>query len=61
LQWHGESRNFVQEKCAAIGQFNLAGARFGGAGERAAFAAEQFRLNQVFRQRRAIQADERLL
>ena len=61
LQRQGEGRNLVEKERAAVGHFNVSGAGFGGAGERAALAAEEFRFDQVLGKRRTVQPDEGLV
>ena len=51
--------DFVEEQHAAGGQFNLARLRLLRAGERATLESEELGLEELFRQRRAIDRDER--
>src|SRR6202008_470756 len=51
--------DFVEEQDPARGQFNLARLRLLCASERAALESEQLGLQEVLRQRRAIDRDER--
>ena len=53
--------DLVEEQRAALGQLEAALLRRVGAGERAFLVAEQLRLDQILRQRRAADLDERLL
>ena len=53
--------DFVEEQRAAGGQFEFAGARFVGVGERAFFVAEEFAFEQRFGERGAVHGDERVL
>ena len=61
LEIGGNLADFVQEKRAAIGQFETTLAVGHGAGESALFMAEQFGLQHAFRQSRAVDLDERLV
>ena len=61
LQARVHLADFVEQQRAAIGFLELADAPRDGAGERALLVAEQFGFQQVLRNRRAIDADERLV
>ena len=50
LDLRGNLADFVQEDGAAVGQFKAAFALGEGAGERAFFVAEEFALDEVFRE-----------
>jgi hypothetical protein len=52
-------RDLVEEEHASEGQFNLARLRLLGASERSALESEEFGLEELLRQRRAIDRDER--
>jgi hypothetical protein len=52
--------DFVEEDGAVVALLELADALRGGAGERAAFVAEQFAFEQLLRDGRAIDGEERL-
>ena len=60
LRLHGERHvaNLVQEKCAAPCLLELSQVASRSAGERTFFMAKEFRLNQLCRDRRAIQRNE---
>ena len=51
--------HLVEEDAAAIGQLELAAPQRGGAGERAFLVAEELALDQLGRDRRAVDLDER--
>src|SRR5205823_7997903 len=51
--------NLVEKNGAAVRQLEFAAARLGGAGERALFVAEQLALDQLLRDGRAVDLDER--
>ena len=51
--------DFIEEKRAAVGAFEVAGARGQRAGEGAFFVAEEFALEQLLGQRAAVERDER--
>ena len=53
--------DFVEEQRAAGGQLKFAGPRFVGVGECAFFVAEQLAFQQRFRERRAVDRNERML
>ena len=55
----GQLADLVQEDRAAISQLEAAQPPLRRPGERALFVAEQFRRNQRWRQRGAVDADER--
>ena len=57
LQVHRQSGDLVQEKRAFVGQLDLARTRLCGSGKGAAFAAEEFRFDEVLRQGCAVEAD----
>src|SRR5208282_1159651 len=61
LGLHGERHvaDFVEENSPVLGLFEFAEMAAGGAGERSFFVAEQFGFNQLRRNRRAVQRDER--
>ena len=61
LRGEVELADFVEKERAAFRQFEASLLRRVGAGERAFFVAEQLRLDQILRQRRAAHLDERLL
>ena len=61
LQPHVHLGDFVEQQRAAVGLLELADAARDRAGEGALLVAEQFGFQQVLRDRRAIDADERLL
>ena len=61
LQPHFHLGDFVEQQRAAVGLFELADAARDRAGERAFLVAEQFGFQKRLRDRRAIDADERLL
>jgi hypothetical protein len=61
LQVHRQFADFVEEQRAAGGQFHPALARAKRVGERAALVAEQLALDQVLRNRPAIDRNERPL
>ena len=61
LQPHVHFRNFVQQQGAAGGFLELSDASRDRAGKRALLMAEQFGFQQMLGDRRAIDADERLL
>jgi len=58
LKGQGEGGNFIQEERAAVGHFDVAWTRLGGASEGAALAAEEFGFNEVFGKRSAVQLNE---
>ncbi len=58
LQRQRNVADLVEEQGAALGQLDLADVRLDRAGERAALVAEQFGLEQVLGDRRAIDGDE---
>ena len=60
LRFRAQVADFIQEQRAAVGQLEAALAPLGGAGEGAALVAEHFRLDEIARQRRAVDGDERL-
>src|SRR5271168_3017580 len=60
LQWHGEGGDLIEKKRTAVRQLNLPWFGLVGAGEGAPLVTEELRLDQVLRQSRAVQADERL-
>ena len=51
--------DLVEEQRAALGELDLAGDAAIGAGERAALVAEELALDELRRQRRAVDGDER--
>ena len=57
LKGEGEGCDLVEEEGAGVGEFDLAGAGFGGAGEGSAFAAEEFGLDEVLGEGGAVEAD----
>ena len=57
---HRQFADFVEEQRAAVGLGELADVLFVGAGEGALLVAEQDRFDEVFRQRAAVDGDERL-
>ena len=57
LEGQGKGGDFIEEESAAVGQFNLARAGFGGPGESAALAAEELGLDEVLGQGSAVQAN----
>ncbi|MNP10570.1 hypothetical protein D3C76_1027260 [compost metagenome] len=59
LQW--QLTDFIEEQGAAIRRFHQAGTAGAGAGECAFLVAEQFRLDQAFRNGRAVHRDHRRL
>ncbi len=61
LQAHFHFADFIEEQRAAVGLFELADAAGDGAGERAFLVAEEFGLEEVLGDRRAVDRDERLL
>src|ERR1700679_2473568 len=61
LQRQGGRRDFIEEECALVRQFDLSRTRFGSAGEGAFLAAKQLRFNQVLWKRRAVKPNVRLL
>ena len=56
-RWHVS--NFVEEKRAFIGEFEFSWLAGGGAGERSFFVAEEFALQKIFRDCRAVDFDKR--
>jgi hypothetical protein len=58
LQRQRQVAHFIEEQRAAIGRFEPAGSRLGGAGEGAGLVAEQFRFRQRRRQRAAVHRHE---
>ena len=54
-----EVADFVEEERAALGGADDARERIDGAGERAAAMAEELALDELARQRRAVEGDER--
>ncbi len=61
LQERRHLADLVQHQRAAGRQFEQADAVGGGAGERALLVAEELRLDEILRQRRAVDLDERAL
>ena len=61
LQVERHVADFIEEQGAAFGLLEAAAPRGLGAGEGAALMAEQLRLEQILRDRRRIEGDERLL
>jgi hypothetical protein len=61
LQVEGHVADFIEEQRAVLGLLEAAAPHRLGAGEGAALVAEQFGLQQVFRDRRRVQRDEGLL
>ena len=61
LQRKAHVADLVEEHRAVVGELELAGLVLDRAGERAALEAEQLRLEQLGRQRRAVHLDERLV
>ena len=61
LLGQGHAFDFIEKQRAAIGVFKLADTFTRGAGERAALMAEQFRLEQLLGNRRAIERHERFV
>src|SRR3989304_5433282 len=59
LQVQGKVADLVEEERPPVGQLKTPLARSYGAGDRAFFMAEQFRFEQRFRQRRAVDLDQR--
>ena len=59
LRLHRHVADFVEKQRAAFGLFEPAGSAGIGAGERAAFMAEQFGFDEVARDRRHVDGDER--
>ena len=59
LRGHRQGAELVEEQGAAIGFLEPAVARLGGAGEAARLVAEQFGLDQIFGQGRAVHDDQR--
>ena len=57
LKGQGKGGDFIEEESATVGQLNLARAGFGGSGESAALAAEEFGLDEILRQSGAVQPD----
>lgn len=57
LEREGEGGDFVEEEGSGVGEFDLAGASFGGAGEGSALGAEEFGLDEVLRECGAVEAD----
>ncbi len=57
LKGEGEGGDLVEEEGAVVGELDLAGAGLGGAGEGAFFATEEFRLDEVFGEGGAVEAD----
>ena len=60
LQAERHVADLVEEEGAAGGGLELADAALGGAGERAALVAEELALEQLVRDRRAVERDERV-
>src|SRR4051812_6694545 len=58
LQGHGQLSDLVEKECPVIRFLEQAAAGFHRAGERAAYVAEQFALEQVLWNRPAIDRDE---
>ncbi|MNQ85387.1 hypothetical protein D3C85_1005480 [compost metagenome] len=61
LSFQGQFANLVEEQGAAIRRFHQAGAASGSAGEGAFLVAEKFGLDQGFRDRCAVDRDQRRL
>ena len=59
LRLHRHVADFVEKQRAALGLLEPAGGAGIGAGERAAFMAEQFRFDEIARDRRHVDGDER--
>jgi hypothetical protein len=59
LQRRRHVADLVEEQRAAVGLFEAAAAQRVGAGERALLVAEQLRFEQLLRNRRGVQRDER--
>ncbi len=61
LRLHGHFADFVQQQGAVLRHFETAGAALRGAGERAFLVSEKLAFDQGFRQRGAVDGDERPL
>src|SRR5262249_10913637 len=59
LDGEGQVGDLVEEDRAAVGNLELSGARFDGAGKRAAFVSEQLAFGEVGRDGRAVDAHHR--
>ena len=57
LKGQGKGCDLIEEESAAVGQFNLARAGFGGSCESAALAAEELGLDEILGKGGAVQAD----
>ena len=57
MEREGEGCNLVEKEGASVGQLDLSGTGFGGSGEGSAFAAKQLGLDEIFRERGAVEAD----
>ena len=60
LECSGDFTDFIEEQGAAMGLFESALARLDSTRKGAAFVAEEFGFEQVFRQRRAVELDQRV-
>src|SRR6201981_1707707 len=61
LRLQAHVANFIEEECASVGSLEFSFLASGGAGERSFDVSEEFALDQIFRDRRAIYLNESLV